>query len=454
MTAEIAIMNLQAVALAADSAITTYPEGNQKVFSSANKLFALSDIAPVGILVYGNASFMSIPWETIVKEYRRNLGRKTFTYLHEYSTDFCRFIAEEIGSRISEQQQLDHAEGLAIRVFAEIRDEIQQRTKNKISQAVSGGEIKWDKVGQLEDAITVEVINEYHSRAKRVKLIEGTPRDFEKTMRNKLGKNLKTVRALVFRQQRLQRGLPKKINYIAIKAIGGLFDKVVGHPSGLASGIVVSGFGDRDIFPAISEVLVEGMIQNKIKMYPEKEEVVLDPDNRAMIVPFAQTDMVSQFMEGIAPNYLPYLHRSIVSHIGGYTNALLEILDECSDIDISRVRSVLDQYTPQLADHFVEDVKKFGAQCFSQQIMNVVAMLPKEQLAEIAESLVNLTALKRRVSSQEETVGGPTDVALITKGDGLIWIKHKHYFAPELNPSYFARTSYRRIRNEQNITRT
>ena len=80
-------------------------------------------------------------------------------------------------------------------------------------------------------------------------------------------------------------------------------------------------------------------------------------------------------------------------------------------------------------------------------------MLPKEQLAEMAESLVNLTALKRRVSSQEETVGGPTDVALITKGDGLIWVKRKHYFAPELNPSYFSRTSYRRMSDEQDITR-
>ena len=76
--------------------------------------------------------------------------------------------------------------------------------------------------------------------------------------------------------------------------------------------------------------------------------------------------------------------------------------------------------------------------------MNVVATLPKDQLAEMAESLVSLTTLKRRVSSEEETVGGPTDVALITKGDGLIWIKRKHYFSPELNPSYFARTSYRR----------
>ena len=35
-----------------------------------------------------------------------------------------------------------------------------------------------------------------------------------------------------------------------------------------------------------------------------------------------------------------------------------------------------------------------------------------------------------------ETVGGPIDVAVISKGDGFVWIKRKHYFKPELNPHF------------------
>jgi len=57
----------------------------------------------------------------------------------------------------------------------------------------------------------------------------------------------------------------------------------------------------------------------------------------------------------------------------------------------------------------------------------------------MAESLVNLTKFKRRVSKEQETVGGPIDVAVITKGDGFVWIKRKHYFQPELNPRVLAR---------------
>ena len=39
---------------------------------------------------------------------------------------------------------------------------------------------------------------------------------------------------------------------------------------------------------------------------------------------------------------------------------------------------------------------------------------------------------------QAETVGGPIDVAVISKGDGFIWIKRKHYFEGDMNPQFFA----------------
>jgi hypothetical protein len=78
---------------------------------------------------------------------------------------------------------------------------------------------------------------------------------------------------------------------------------------------------------------------------------------------------------------------------------------------------------------------------FSGPVMEMVASLPKDELGAMAESLVNLTKFKRRVSKEEETVGGPIDVAVVTKGDGFVWIRRKHYFPPELNPRFLARLS-------------
>ena len=75
-------------------------------------------------------------------------------------------------------------------------------------------------------------------------------------------------------------------------------------------------------------------------------------------------------------------------------------------------------------------------------VIDAIAVLPKDLLAEVAESLVNLTSFKRRISmTSAETVGGPIDVAVISRGDGFVWIKRKHYFKPELNPQFMSQYS-------------
>lgn len=78
---------------------------------------------------------------------------------------------------------------------------------------------------------------------------------------------------------------------------------------------------------------------------------------------------------------------------------------------------------------------------YIQKLVNTISYLSKEDLADMAESLVRMTYLKRRITSEEESVGGPVDVVVITKGDGFVWIKRKHYFSPEINHRYFTRNS-------------
>ena len=95
MTAEVAIMNREAIALAADSAGTFREEMGQKIFTSASKIFTLSKYQPVGAMIYGSASLMGIPWETIIKIYRNKLGQMTFKTVAEYAKNFLNFLALE-----------------------------------------------------------------------------------------------------------------------------------------------------------------------------------------------------------------------------------------------------------------------------------------------------------------------------------------------------------------------
>ena len=90
MTCEVAVMNKRGVALAADSAVTLGDV--QKIYHTAEKLFQLSSSAPVGIMTYGSADMMGVPWETVVKIYTRKLGERRFERLDQYAADFLNFI--------------------------------------------------------------------------------------------------------------------------------------------------------------------------------------------------------------------------------------------------------------------------------------------------------------------------------------------------------------------------
>ena len=85
------------------------------------------------------------------------------------------------------------------------------------------------------------------------------------------------------------------------------------------------------------------------------------------------------------------------------------------------------------------EVDQFIQTEYIQKLIETVEYLDKEDLANMAESLISLTGLKRRMTSSEEPVGGPVDVAVISKGDGFIWMKRKHYFDKELNSQFFNR---------------
>jgi hypothetical protein len=91
MTAEIAVMNKIAVALAADSAATSQHGSSTKIYNSADKLFQLDGSSPVGIMTYGSAEFMGIPWETVIKLFRKSHSGP-HDYLKSYGEDFLRFL--------------------------------------------------------------------------------------------------------------------------------------------------------------------------------------------------------------------------------------------------------------------------------------------------------------------------------------------------------------------------
>lgn len=166
------------------------------------------------------------------------------------------------------------------------------------------------------------------------------------------------------------------------------------------------------------------------------------------IRPFAQTDMVTTFMDGISPHYIGldgFVEEQIDLTIRHFIQQVKGALPPSA---YANLMNEIEQGKSNAVKEFADYLDKRKKSNNYEPITTVVGSLPKEGLAEMAEALVSLTSLKRRVSLVDETVGGPIDVAVISKGDGLIWIKRKQYFSPKLNHRHFYRDMLMIINND------
>ena len=108
------------------------------------------------------------------------------------------------------------------------------------------------------------------------------------------------------------------------------------------------------------------------------------------------------------------------------------MFDTKSAEDIAKINEIKELLVNLFKDN-INTLKKD----FYSPILKTVDSLPKEELGNLASTLIEITSLKRKIDSNLESVGGNIDVALISKGDGFIWKKRSPYFNPKLNPQYF-----------------
>lgn len=404
MTAEVVIFNKTAVALAADSKITVGRGNKQKTYDTVNKLFSLSKFYPIGTMIYGNAEFMGFPWETIIKDYRNNYLKEThFDHVQGYADNFIHYLRNELN--------IDKTDSELV-VFWIVFD---------VFLALLS-----DDIEKCEEQADKE-IRRLEAKDNILKTQRGTPPQILRSY----SKIIDSVIDICFEKEELTEEFKAKLIRLAVLAV------VKDAFSSYMSGVVFAGFGEEERFPTVIDYSVEGIISGRFKI---KCNSVHDSGRQSLglIKPFAQGDMIYRFMEGIDSNYQVYLDGIFLSQISAKCRELYEeyiTSDEEKEEKLKKLTTdsiiVLREIRKEAADYRKEN--------FVDPVLNMLNSLPKGELAQLAESLVSITALRQQVSEGMETVGGPIDVAIISKGDGFIWINRKHYFDPKFNVSFIDR---------------
>jgi hypothetical protein len=403
-------MNTSAVAMAADSAVTI--GDGQRIYNSALKLFAIDYSYPMGIMVYQGANFCGIPWETVIKEYRSHgfVPHKTIKEQMDHFLDFvheaqwvCQdhALQETISSLISFIEEVHEAANR--RTISSPEIDIQVHFKNCIVEQVA----RWNKKGmQFGDTVCL---------ADYVKALR--PPALEIIQNDNLFSNLNDI---------WDSFLSAWTMYLFSEEYRFMF-----------SGVVISGFGTTQLLPACVSVEVMSPLldQRRIRKQTQYE---ISRERRTGVFTFAQSQATSQTIIGldaVAGQVITgILHSQYSDTLSNVVN-LIQQNFQITEPQKSKIEDQLIEICIATLENAQAKIKEFTDSNIAS-FHNTLEHLPKDEMALVAETLVNLNSFQKKVRGSAETVGGPIDVAVITRGDGLVWMQRKHYFDAKLNPHF------------------
>lgn len=424
MTAIVGVLNKHGVALAADSAVTVNVHNGRKILNSANKIIRLSKRKPMAIMIYSGASLLSTPWDLIIKMYRDDRVKANFDTGFEYVSDFITYLKEhdyfsnkEVEDRHFEKYVLSLYDLVTQNALEEIGSSITDENKEFLNAKIEEGLklveqhcMKRSRCPDFEDYSFENFKEEYHQQI--YKMLESK------------------IDASVDKDSRIE---------VVERAI---FASIVSSAFiGPMTGLVFVGYGCKEIFPTLVPLNVSLVVSGRLKCAIDEANIAIIGDGKnqytASIRPFAQKDVINTILSGVDDRIHELYVRVTDAAITNFRQTIADTVRENEPENEKVVQTIMGIDTRPIINDIIDHLDKFIQREYVSQLMDTVEYLDKEDLASMAESLIALTSLKRRMTSSEESVGGPVDVAVITKGDGFVWIKHKMYFDKDLNKPYF-----------------
>lgn len=399
MTAEVVVANKLGVAMAADSAVTITTHAGAKTYNASNKLFTLSKFYPVGVMFYGNSEINTVPWELLVKTFRQKLGNDSRPKIEEYMVSFLNFLDDT--PLIGAKERSDNLTLLMHAFYSRVRLPFTNQFQRHVKQGLD-----LDMVSIMNG-----VIQRFSDRLTRV----GScifMRSITVADLDKYNGDIIVIRDNVFKDIQMDDSLKNRLADLAKEHI------LSKDFSDYRSGLVIAGYGEDEHYPSVLAMETDGYIDDQLKMQFIRDTTITS-ERSAEIMAFAQHDMSSLFVEGVDPGY----QKEIMSTVHDLLESLPDVAKThfglAGDPEAQKKADSLKAELLKLYGDFDAALLDYRSRKSVEPLTEAVRFLDKADAASFAESLVSLTALKRRISLDIETVGGPIDVAFISKNDGF-----------------------------------
>ena len=416
MTSVVGILNKQGVAIAADSAVTRgrIKDGSrqQKVTKNGNKMIRLSEAVPVAVMITGNADYLQIPWEVIVRRYRQRRGTVAHSTVEDASHDFfdyiqsdpvfwgddcgmeyVRFLAKNIHDKIvnSNWEAAErNPDGSLCRpaTFVKTFCRSASSLRKKLERGGICPHFKDYSIDQFRSAIDGDIF---------LRISDNYPDEVLTKIRESLEETVWTV--------------------LRTRAKGGHY-----------ATLVFSGYGKDQEFPSlVSAVVCEGF-DRRVSYHVRPEDIVCISDDKPVaICPFAQDDVIRSVLRGIHTDWSgdagDVFRRIVNPNFGDVFGSFYDEDDPGGEFR----RMLAEVETDDLHHQFYKE----GMRLLDKNQREWEKLLKDsdlESLASLADCLIDLTGFQRILTFSPEGVGGPVDVAVISKNNGFTWLRRKNWY--------------------------
>lgn len=404
MTAQIAVFNLNGVAVASDSTTTVSNPERTRTVSGAQKLFDLGPDHRVVAMTSGEARFMRVPYAVLIPRWRESLTTAP-AHVEDYARQFLTWLPT--------QRDLFGPEGQE-RLWKWMLEDYYLMVRSRLHRQLKDHDLQdtpWDHA-DVANLVTDSVLEMVATLESRDDLHEV---------------DLEADRAFLSTQAEIITGA---FDYVfddtprTVAADETLLTRVPElilakqEPWDVDSTVAFIGYGAEDAFPGHQVIELTGMVGERLR-YSAREPAGTHVFNTSIVTPLAQSEAIFTFLRAYNSAF-PSLAHDRLEAVG------VEILglDGLTD----QARSQISQLLSDGHEALTADIESHSWEQFISPMLSTVESLPIGELARMAESLVGIQALRSHSSDRQPSVGGAIAVVTIAPDTGVTW--HRHHSEP------------------------
>jgi hypothetical protein len=399
-------MNKLGLAAASDSSVTISRGNNRRTYASAEKIFSLGPDHKVIVLHSGTTEFLDHPFEVLLTEWKKTLNRP-LQKLDDYVDNFINWISHR-QDLFSEDLQNEFLKKLAREYLLVIRTFIMNALEEK---EIPSNEWNSEEAFRVANEVLENDIAWLDDRPDLI----GLNANWSDSRYNFFKDVFSEVIEYVFDDVPRNHISDKHYEAICRRLMYKSFDSY-----DIDAELVFAGYGEQDIYPVESFISLQGAIADRPRH--QRGSDAISTSRSSNLNTHGQSEAIHTFLRAYHHSFL----QLAISNLEEYSSLLeSDVIATLPQVEGHKVEAAvqerLEKQIEKLRAAFDEKSQNDWVDAFT----STLAGLPITSLAKMAESLIELQILRQSSQAVQDTVGGPVDVAVVTRERGVEWFRHK-----------------------------